>query len=151
MKTFKSVEELLDFAIAEEVAAADFYRGLADKMESEWMKKAFHDFAREEMGHKAKLEAIKRGGKLKASEGKILDLKIAEYVVDSAPTPEMDYSQALILAMKKEKASFKMYLDLAQSVDDLDLYETLMALAREEAQHKVRFEIEYDDEVLSEN
>ena len=52
-------EKILNFAISEEQAAHDFYLGMAEKMESEWMKDVFRGFAKEELGHKAKLEKIK--------------------------------------------------------------------------------------------
>ena len=71
--------------------------------------------------------------------------------MDVDPNEEIDYQKALILAMKREKSSYKMYLDLANSVDDDELKETFMALAQEEARHKLRFEVEYDDYILSEN
>ena len=63
----------------------------------------------------------------------------------------MDYQQALILAMKKEKKAFKLYLDLAASCGDDNLEQIFLALAQEEAKHKLRFEIEYDDFVMTEN
>ena len=53
--------------------------------------------------------------------------------------------------MKREKASFRLYSDLAASVDDEDLKQTFLALAHEEAKHKLRFEVEYDDVILAEN
>ena len=63
----------------------------------------------------------------------------------------MDYQQALILAMNKEKAAFRMYTDLAAAAPEEGLRNTFLALAQEEAKHKLRFEIEYDEEVMSEN
>ena len=82
---------------------------------------------------------------------KIVDLKIADYVVDIEISTDMDYQQALIVAMKKEKAAFRLYTNLANIVDDPNLSTVFQALAQEEAKHKLRFEIEYDDNILSEN
>jgi rubrerythrin len=108
------------------------------------------DFAQEEMKHKAKLEAIKAGGKLKPAERQVMDMKLADYIVDAAPSPDMNYQGVLILAMKKEKAAFRLYSDLASSTDDENAKTMFLALAQEEAKHKLRFEIEYDD-MLAEN
>ena len=47
MKKFGSVDEVLDFAISEEEAAAQFYTDLAAKMDRAWMRQAFEDFANE--------------------------------------------------------------------------------------------------------
>ncbi len=151
METFKSVDEVLDFAIASEEEAAAYYNQLADKMERPWMADVFKGFAREEMGHKAKLLAVKKGGQLKPSEQKIQDLKIADYVVDVQDRPGMDYQDALILAMKREKAAFKLYTNLADAAETEDLRDTFQALAQEEAKHKLRMELEYDQNVLGEN
>ena len=112
MKKFSSVNEILDFAISEEEKAAAFYTDLAGKLDRPWMKKIFQDFAKEEQGHKAKLEGVKKGGGTGLPAGKVLDLKIGEYLVDAEPTPDMAYQDALILAMKKEKAAFRLYMDL---------------------------------------
>ena len=112
--------------------------------------KSLKGFAQEEMGHKAKLEGIKAGGTLHPAEQQVADLKMAEYVVDVAPSPDMNYQGALILAMKKEKAAFRLYTDLAASAADDKVKATFLALAQEEARHKLHFEIEYDD-MLAEN
>ena len=53
--------------------------------------------------------------------------------------------------MKKEKAAFRMYSDMAAAVEDDELKRTLLALAQEEAKHKLRFEVEYDECVYQEN
>ena len=151
MKQWNGFEEVLDFAISEEEAAAKFYTELAARPGNDWMKKTLESFAREELGHKAKLEAIKTGKSFAPKAKKIQDLKIADYLVDIDPNKELDYQSILILAMKKEKAAFRLYSDLAESSDSEELRQTFLALAQEEAKHKVRFEIEYDDEVLKEN
>ncbi len=56
-----------------------------------------------------------------------------------------------VLAMKKEKAAFRLYLDLAAQVQSEDQKTLFLALAEEEARHKLRFELEYDKVVLREN
>jgi rubrerythrin len=145
---FKSVDEVLDFAIEKEEESNSFYMDLAGKVEKPYMKKVFQDFAREELGHKAKLQSMKEGKRLIPSQKKVMDLKIADYLVDITPEPDIDYQQALILAMKKEKAAFKLYNELAGLAEDDELRSSFNALAQEEAKHKLRFEIEYDENVL---
>jgi rubrerythrin len=151
MKKFESVEEILDFAIKEEEEAAKFYKELAGKMERPWMKDIFEQFSREEEGHKAKLLKVKSGQISDLPQQKVLDLKIGDYLVEAEVTTDMDYQQALIVAMKKEKEAFRMYSDLATVAQTAELKEVLLGLAQEEAKHKLRFEVEYDDVILSEN
>ncbi|MBN1866882.1 ferritin family protein [Candidatus Sumerlaeota bacterium] len=146
-----SVEEILDFAIREEERARDFYRELAARMERKWMRDALEEFAREEEGHRTKLLAVKEGKVLQPSAEKVLDLRIADYLVDVPVGPDFDYQQALVTAMKKEKAAFRLYSDLERRTSDPDLQSTFRALAQEEARHKLRFELEYDEHVLEWN
>ncbi len=152
MQQWKSVDEILDFAIDQEQQAADFYTELSGRMDRPWMGKIFLEFAKEELGHKKKLMDIKAGKLLLASEKKVLDLKIGDYLVDVETTGvKLDYQQALVIAMKKEKKAFKMYTDLAEAADDANIRTVFLSLAQEEAKHKLRFEIEYDDVIMSEN
>ncbi len=145
--------QILDFAIGNEEAAADSYRRLAARTDSPSTRETFEGFAREEDGHKAKLLAVKQAGTLTlGSAGKqTMDLKIGDYLVDADPDGELTYQDALILAMKQEKAAFKLYTDLAEAAPDAELRDLLIRLAEEEAKHKLRFEIEYDDNILTEN
>jgi rubrerythrin len=147
----EKINEILDFAIEKEEEAYRFYIELASRMDKQYMKTIFEDFAREEQGHKAKLEGIKKGEEFKPTDRKILDLKLADYMVDVEPDADLDYQKALTLAMKKEKAAYKLYNDLAEAATDANLKNTFKALAQEEAKHKLRFEIEYDDVFLRDN
>ncbi len=153
MKNFESVDDVLAFAIREEEAAHAFYTELAQKVDKAWVKQLLVDFAKEELRHKGKLEAVKAGKGFHPSGKQVMDLQIADYLVDVDPAQHevLDYQQALIIAMKKEKAAFKLYSDLAAAAPTAELRQTFQALAQEEAKHKLRFEIEYDDMVLNEN
>jgi len=146
-----SVDKILDFAIEKEQEAADFYKELASKMERPAMKEVFIGFSKEEMGHKAKLQGVKTGKKLVLPSAKITDLKIGDHLVDQEPTGKLDYQQALIVAMKAEKAAYTLYMSLADVTNDASLKELFGALAQEEAKHKLRFEVEYDDVILKHN
>ncbi|HEY3325313.1 MAG TPA: ferritin family protein [Planctomycetota bacterium] len=145
MSNWQSPDDVLDFAIREEDAAAKFYVKLANQAKDSGMREAFESFAAEETAHKERLLAVKSGSKLAASKESIAELQSADYLVDIAPDPKMGYREALIVAMKKEKAAFRLYTDLASSVTDAGLKSLFQVLAQEEARHKLRFEVEYDD------
>jgi rubrerythrin len=151
MRDWKSMDEILDFAIGEEEGAARFYQGLAESIQRPNLRQLFLDFAQEEMGHKAKLIEVKAGQSTLSSKDNVEDLKVCDYLVEVEPHSSMNYQQALVVAMKKEKAAFKLYTDLASVVQDKELRQTFLALAQEEAKHKLRFELEYDQSILSEN
>jgi rubrerythrin len=146
-----SVENILNFAIEKEEEAAEFYEQLAAKMAPDYMKEIFLGFAQEEKQHKARLLHVKQGGQLLSAKEKVIDLKIGDYLVAVEPSGDMNYQQALIIAMKAEKAAFKLYMDLSKTTDDVSLKNLFVALAQEEAKHKLRFEIEFDENIMQEN
>jgi len=150
MGLFGSIDEVLEFAIDREIEANQLYTDLAQRTKNAAMRKVFGDFAKEELGHKAKLEAMKANRTTMPTE-KVTDLKIADYVVDVEPEPNMGYQDVLVVAMQKEKASFHLYTDLADVVENLAQKKMFLTLAQEEAKHKLRFEIEYDNVVLKES
>jgi len=151
MKEFTNIDDILDFAIAREQDAVDFYNRLAEKARNNDMRHTFEQFAREEMGHKARLAKIKEEGVITLPTEKVVDLKIADYVVIDSERDDMTYEQALVLAMKREKAAFKLYLTLSERVDKQEYKDLFRQLAQEESRHKLRFELEYDEYVLKEN
>ncbi len=151
MQAFSSVNEILDFAMQSEQEAVDFYTSLAAKMQNQEMKTIFLQFAKEEVGHKARLQKIKDESLFDMEIERVNDLKIADYVVRTKETEEMEYRDALVLAMKREKAAFKLYTKLSERVDNPELKRVFEALAVEESKHKLRFEVEYDDYVMRDN
>jgi rubrerythrin len=151
MKDFKSINDILDFAIQSEQEAVEFYSSLAPNTLNSEMKKVFEQFAYEEMGHKAKLLKIKDEGTFEVKNNNVIDLKIADYLVDVQLSPNMSYEDALVIAMKKEKSAFRLYNDLADKAPNDSMRNIFLSLAQEESKHKLRFEIEYDDFVLREN
>jgi len=53
--------------------------------------------------------------------------------------------------MKREKAAYRLYSDLAAKVQDAEIKKLFEGLAQEEAKHKLYFETQYDEEVLKDN
>jgi len=151
MKQFSNVDDILDFAIRGEQEAVDFYSDLAAKSKNEQIKKVFLEFAGEEMKHKSRLLGIKEDKNLHLSGETVRDMKIADYLVDIVPKPDMTYSDALILAMKKEKKAFQLYSFLSEQTTDPLMKGLFHTLSLEESRHKLRFEIEYDEYILREN
>ncbi|MGC9331543.1 MAG: ferritin family protein [Bacteroidales bacterium] len=151
MSKLNSIQEILDFAIEQEQEAVDFYNSLVKTAEIKDMQKIFKSFALEEIGHKARLTKIKNEGIYNWKNESVADLKIADYLTDTEPSPDMDYKDALILAMQREKNAYKLYNKLAFRAPNNDLKEIFLSLASEESKHKLRLELEYDDYVLREN
>ncbi len=138
--------EILEFAIFREVEAYHFYMALTKAVDSPVMRKVLEDFAKEELEHKAKLEleVLKMGQVLPAGK-KIPAPSRDNYVVSNTDSLiDMDYKDILLLAIEKEDASFRTYVNLAIHAADQESKDVLLTIAEEEVKHKYRFEIEYD-------
>ena len=151
MKEFDNIDAILVFAIEQEQKAVDFYTELAREAHSEEMRKVFIEFAGEEIRHKQRLTRIREEGVFTMPTEKVADLKIADYVVEVKAGGKLSYEEALVLAMKREKAAFRLYTTLAERAPNQQLREVFESLAMEESRHKLRFEVEYDEYVLREN
>jgi len=151
MDEFRSVDDILDFAIGKEQDAADLYKRMAGQSDGPATKKLFLELEKEELMHKARLKAMKQGKELARIAPNISDLKIGDYLTEAEIKPGMSYQDGLIYGMQTEKAEFRLYMDLSAQTDDENLHNLLLTLANEEAQHKLRLELEYDEFVLTEN
>ena len=143
MERFSSVDEVLDFAIGREIEARDLYLKLADMVEKPEMAKVLSDLAAEELEHKEKLESVK-AGKAVIDEEEVGNLGITDHVAKVEPQARMSYVDLLIVGMKKEEKARKLYADLASISQNQAIRGIFLKLANQEADHKLRFEIEYD-------
>lgn len=152
MDKFESVEAILDYAIQSEQDAVDFYNKLAEKASNKAVQKIFLKNAAEEQGHKLRLEKVKEEGLfLREFPEGITDLKLSDYITKKPPSKIEDYADALRLAMHREKAAYKLYIKLSTSTENPDMKRLFERLADEEASHKLKFELEYDEFVMKEN
>ena len=145
---FANIDEILDYAISKEEEAAALCTDLAELADRPGMREAFLEFAREEVGHRRHLESIKVGDLPALTIQQVQGLGIAEHLVELEPTAAMTYAEGLIVAIKAEQAAQELYTGLAEATDDPNLATVFTALAGEEAIHKHRFELEYDEMVL---
>jgi rubrerythrin len=143
MPRFRSVQDILDFAVAREIEAREFYLHLAERVSNPDLQTVLEKFAVDELRHRIHLQAVK-AGEVGFTDEEAGSLDIAETVPDVQPYPDMGYTELLIVAMRKEKTAFRIYTNLASLTRREDFRNTLLALAQEEAQHKLRLEIEYD-------
>ena len=146
---FETITDVLDFAMERELEAEAFYREMAQQVKAESMRQILEEFAEEERMHWEKLDMVK-GGQYRMLDGKapIPSIHIAEFLPEPKIGPDMDLADALIIAMKQEKAAYRFYIELAADTPTQELMDLFLALAHEEANHKLRFEIEYDDWII---
>jgi rubrerythrin len=144
-----SLDEILIFAIRKEADAAAFYRMAADRS-NPGVKKTFEELAKEEDGHKRKLEGfdLKKIDKMELKEMKGMGL--SEVMEDVPFSSDMSYADLLRMAMKNEEKSQQLYTSTAKMVKEPKMKKLLSALAQEESTHKEKLEKIYDKEVLQE-
>src|SRR3974377_1134382 len=115
------------------------------------MKKMLLEFAEEEKRHKERLLAVRTGERKLTPEKEVLDLKVSDYLVEVDASDNISFQDALIVAMKRERAALKFYNDMAEKITDANLKQVFVGLAKEEAKHKLFFETEYEERVLIHN
>ena len=133
-------DEILEMAVAREVDANRFYLALAARVKNPRIRKVFKELAAEELEHKAKLELeIMKTGRVVNTDETPAGFRDEQpnYV---PPGIEMGYNDILLMGMQKEDASFRLYVDMAGMTSDAHSKEILLALAQEEAGHKLRFQ-----------
>ncbi len=140
--------EIVQFAIGRETDSVHFYTRASQMAIPSGTKELFQDFARQEEGHKRKLEDVNAGKIALGKIEKIPNLMISDYLVDSELKPSSPYADILRIAMKREERSVKLYTDLKGKNTDEDLNKLFTFLVQEESKHKYYIERLYDDEIL---
>ena len=152
---FKSLDDILDFAITKEVEAEQFYLSLCEEETLSGNRRTFEDFAKEERKHVKLLESLKAGGAVEGVEDYefkwIKDIKRSDLVLDIDYKKGMHYRDILMLAIKREEKALRLYNELQDKADTEDSKNVFKILCQEEAKHKLRFEIAYDDDILTDN
>jgi rubrerythrin len=149
------IDDILRTAIQREVDAFNLYSAAAKKSDLPHVASLLKDLAAQEVGHRHRLEALLAGNVFQAlsdaQRKKVVDLKIADYLVEVPLTPDSDLQDVLIVAAKREKASHDLYAALAQVAEDDATVQLFEYLAGEELTHKNRVESLYEDIVYREN
>lgn len=148
MKRDNSLKEIICFAIEKEQEAVDFYNGLAGRVKVKSIEEERRKIARVEEGHSNRLKDIDVESYAAGVVQPVMDIKIADYLVDKKPTPDMTWQDLIQIAMKRELSSIQLYTDMAKLTADPQSKRLFENLAAEEGAHKLFFEKIWDDEVL---
>ena len=146
---FKSIDEILDYAIDKEKEAVAFYNDLSKKESISALAKTFKELAQEEAKHVKLLTNISKNQSAISSYElkKVTDLKVSDYLVEMEYTEGMLMQDILVMAMKRVEMAVKLYTNLAMGAVDQESAKLFKLLAQEEAKHKLTFERLYDDDL----
>ncbi|MDR3567025.1 MAG: ferritin family protein [Syntrophobacteraceae bacterium] len=131
--------KILEMAIANEVAARDFYKSICEKTGDASLKHLFSELADEEQKHKSFLEGYLTGTK-PFHFAEVMDYHVTETIDKPRPSIAMKPAEAIGLAMKEEEEAMRLYQGLAGASTDSDQKQTFVTLANMERSHKVRLE-----------
>jgi rubrerythrin len=143
--------EIIDYAIAREQDAVEFYREMQGKSYFGAKLKLLHDLEMMEEGHVKVLKSMRKKDPAELGEKSVQNIQLSDYLVDVEPAEDMSYQDILILAIKKEETATRLYTDMASKAEDAESIKVFERLAAEEAEHKLLFEKMYDDDILTEN
>lgn len=131
---------IIEFAIDNEVDAFEFYRDAALKVKDPYLKETFEELAEEELEHRKYLEDFLKADAKGMKFDKINDYKISETIDKPELSVEMEFSDALALAIKNEEEAMYMYKDLAQAVSNEEHRDMFLGLMDMEQMHKTKLE-----------
>jgi len=140
---FKSLREILQFALGKEESSVDFYDTLALRVRNPDTAAVFEAIARQEKRHidAVKLELFKLGYTLPETAEPSSESKSADVELDERGG-ELTYLDALRLGLQKERASFRLYAELMVLAEDEESQKMFAELAEEEVRHILQFERE---------
>ncbi|HEU18106.1 MAG TPA: hypothetical protein ENO00_01820 [Deltaproteobacteria bacterium] len=141
----KSLESLLNLAIAREEAAYAFYTELRERIADREARDTLEFLAGEERKHRDFLVKYKAGkiaaGTMQMTE--VIDYKIAEHLEMPDPEKDRDSKEVYLIAAHRELAAYNFYNDLAKLHPDGEVKEMLLKMANQELKHKEKVEYLY--------
>ena len=142
MAQYKAIVEI---AVGNEEEAYAFYKSAAQKTKDPSLISIFKELAEEELKHKALLQGYLNDdfNGMVFKEGP--DYKITESLPLPELTSDMKFTDAIVLAMKKEQQAMDMYKSFADASADQKQKDMFLELAKMEQGHKTRLEDIYND------
>jgi rubrerythrin len=144
-----SIETVLKRAIKLEEEAESLYTTAAAAIKNAPVRQQLQDMAKQEQGHKAKLEAILAGNVRwairRAKTEPVTDLRLSDHLQGGTLDPNADYQDVLLFAASREKSAHDFYQAMAEMVDDQLTKSVFEMLASEELRHKYILEKTYEE------
>lgn len=150
-RRFRSVPDIIAFAVEREKEAAADYGRMAGLVKTPGLREFLLFLRGEEESHRRLLEELTAeeiGGLAPAF---VPDLRLIDYLVEEKLTDDMSLQELLIFAAQKEKKSAELYDTLARMAKASGHHRVFEFLAGQERVHKLKIEAEYEKNVLQEN
>lgn len=148
---FRSVAEIVAFAIGREIEAAGAYDRWAGLARTPGLRELLHFLRDQEVSHRRLLEGLDDEAIRRLEPAFVADLAIVDALDDEPLSGDMSVQEVLIFAARKEKQAAELYGSLARMAEGTDHQRLFLFLAGQEREHKLKLEAEYERYVLQEN
>ncbi len=127
-------------AVDREDDSYTFYKKAAEKCVDSQTKSLFERLSNEELKHKAYLQNFleTQANDIKIDDSE--DYNLSQEIDRPRLSTEMDFKDAIKLAIKREEEAMKMYDDIAQSCLDAEEKNIFSGLSKMEKKHKTELE-----------
>jgi rubrerythrin len=135
----KTLNDLLDAAINDEIAAQQYYLNAMEKTNNAKLKEFFKSLVSEEKGHERILIGVKEmgiyDGSLPVDEEAVRNIEGAHVIPDEEPIVEMSLERAMKVAMEKENKASAVYGQMEQTSAQEELKKLFSSLSSDERRH----------------
>ncbi|MBE3110614.1 MAG: ferritin family protein [Acidobacteria bacterium] len=150
-RRFRSVADIIAFAVEREKEAADGYGRMAGLARTPGLREFLLFLRQEEEAHRRLLEGLTEEELDGLVPAFVPDLRLIDYLVEEKLTDDMSLQELLIFAAQKEKKAAELYDTLARMAEASGHHRVFEFLAGQERAHKLKIEAEYEKNVLQEN
>jgi rubrerythrin len=148
---FASLDGVLEFASIREEEAARFYAEGAAGARTESLRALLLELESEERRHKTLLEKFRAGRAVPLDGDSVPDLGLTDALVEEPLGPDGTAQDVLIIAARREARAAELYARLAAAAATEEEKALFEYLVRQERNHKLRLENEYEARILSED
>ncbi|HOI87014.1 MAG TPA: hypothetical protein PLV51_04060 [Lentimicrobium sp.] len=148
MKTFRSFDEALHYAINSARECAEFYTRLAENARNARIQRVYQQFSREEYAQMVSLLRLQETVSDAIPARFPLSLELFNCSDGVAAITALPYARILILAMRKTRSSVILYREMASRASEKDVSEILITLSHKELTHQRAIEKEYNESLL---
>ena len=148
---FRSVADIIAFAVAREIEAARIYARLAGLAKVPGLKELCLFLEGQEKEHRRLIEGLSEAALQGLGPALTVDLHIVDTLADEKLADDMTVQELLIFAARKEKKAAELYESLARAAEGPKLKDLFLFLAGQERDHKLKLETEYEKLLLQED
>ncbi|OGD15240.1 MAG: hypothetical protein A2V76_05435 [Candidatus Aminicenantes bacterium RBG_16_63_14] len=148
---FRSVADIISFAIGREIEAAEGYARMAGLAKTPGLREFLLFLRAEEESHRRLLEELTEEQLAGLQPSFVPDLRISDFLVEEKLVGDMSLQELLIFAAQKEKKAVELYRALARMAEASGQHKVFEFLAGQEQAHKLKLEAEYEKHILQEN